>query len=212
MNVFRFGLSAAAAILVVVATARGVNAQAAQRPVTGNVATGQTFYAKVGCDTCHGPMGGGTAAGPSIAGTPHQLPAFVAHVRKPTGTMPLQSAQMVSDQALIDIYLFLRAVSVQVGQVTATPAGRAGEGAALYRKVGCYQCHADEAQGGQAGPRIGPDPIPFARFAQYVRNPTGEMPPYTDKVLSNQELADIYAFVQARPRPPAVSTIPQLAP
>ena len=38
------------------------------------------------------------------------------------------------------------------------------------------------------------------------------MPPYTDKVLSNQELADIYAFLQARPRPPAVDTIPQLAP
>ena len=62
-----------------------------------------------------------------------------------------------------------------------------------------------------AGPRLGPDPIPFARFAQYVRSPTGEMPPYTEKVLSNQEMADIYAFVQTRPRPPAVNSIPQLA-
>ena len=82
----------------------------------------------------------------------------------------------------------------------------------LYRKVGCYECHVNEAQGGANGPRIGPDPIPFARFAQYVRNPAGDMPPYTDKVLSNQELADIYAWLQARPRPPAVNTIPQLAP
>jgi len=37
----------------------------------------------------------------------------------------------------------------------------------------------------------------------YVRKPTREMPPYTDKVVSDQELADIYAFLQSRPRPPA---------
>ena len=82
----------------------------------------------------------------------------------------------------------------------------------VYRKVGCFQCHVNEAQGGANGPRLGPDPIPFARFAQYVRTPTGDMPPYTEKVLSTQDLADIYAFLQARPRPPAVNTIPQLAP
>ena len=85
-------------------------------------------------------------------------------------------------------------------------------GAALYRKVGCFQCHVNEAQGGANGPRLGPDPVPFARFTQYVRKPTGDMPPYTEKVLSAQDLADIYAFLRARPRPPAVNTIPLLAP
>ena len=92
------------------------------------------------------------------------------------------------------------------------PAGRANIGATMYRKVGCYQCHVNEAQGGANGPRIGPDPIPFARFVQYIRKPSGEMPPYTEKVLSAQDLADIYAFLQARQRPPALNTIPQLAP
>ena len=92
------------------------------------------------------------------------------------------------------------------------PAGRANIGAMVYRKVGCYQCHVNEAQGGANGPRIGPDPIPFARFVQYIRKPSGEMPPYTEKVLSAQDLADIYAFLQARQRPPALNTIPQLAP
>ena len=92
------------------------------------------------------------------------------------------------------------------------PAGRAGNGATLYKKVGCYQCHANEGQGGLAGPRIGPSPVPYARFLQYIRNPTGDMPPYTARVLTNQDVADIYAFLEARPRPPAVDTIPQLAP
>ena len=197
-------------------------AYVAQGAPGGNRETGQTMYAKAGCEGCHGPNGQGTAAGPRLAGTTRQMSAFIAYIRKPTGGMPAQSAQMVSDQILADIYTFLRAASV--GRVPNPPgsraqkepayenAGRADVGATLYGKVGCYQCHANQAQGGLAGPRLGPDPIPFARFSQYIRNPTGDMPPYTDKVLSNQDLADIYAFIQARPRPPAVNTIPQLTP
>jgi ubiquinol-cytochrome c reductase cytochrome c subunit len=94
----------------------------------------------------------------------------------------------------------------------AAPAGKVENGGVLYKKVGCYQCHANEAQGGLSGPRIGPNLIPYARFAQYTRRPTGDMPPYTTKVLSDQEIADIYAWVNARPKPPAVDTLPQLAP
>lgn len=85
-------------------------------------------------------------------------------------------------------------------------------GAALFRKNGCYECHANEAQGGPQGPRIGPNPLPYPRFAAYVRNPAGDMPPFTAKVLSDDELASIYAFLQARPTPPPVKEIPLLAP
>lgn len=208
----RFVLATAVALLIVASSLHTIAAQGSRGGPIGNVATGQTFYTKSGCDACHGPLGRGTSAGPSIAGTPRQLPDFIAYVRKPAGAMPAQNAQVVSDQVLADIYLFLHAAAVQLGEPTSTPAGRAENGAMLYRKVGCYQCHADQAQGGQAGPRIGPDPIPFARFVQYVRNPAGQMPPYTDKVVSGQDLSDIYAFLQARPRPPAVNAIPQLEP
>ena len=105
------------------------------------------------------------------------------------------------------------APAAQTGQAAAAaPAGRVDIGAAIYRKVGCFQCHVNEAQGGANGPRLGPDPVPFARFTQYVRRPAGDMPPYSEKVLSAQDIADIYAFVRARPRPPAVSAIPLLAP
>jgi ubiquinol-cytochrome c reductase cytochrome c subunit len=93
----------------------------------------------------------------------------------------------------------------------AAPAGKVENGGVLYKKIGCYQCHANEAQGGLSGPRIGPGVVPFARFSQYLRTPTGEMPPYTTKVLSDQEIADIYAWINARPKPPAVETLPQLA-
>jgi mono/diheme cytochrome c family protein len=92
------------------------------------------------------------------------------------------------------------------------PAGRADVGKTLFEKVGCYQCHANEAQGGAAGPRLGPGPTPYARFVSYTRKPTGDMPPYSAKVLSDRDLADIYAFLQSLPKPPAVADVPLLRP
>jgi mono/diheme cytochrome c family protein len=91
------------------------------------------------------------------------------------------------------------------------PAGRADVGRTLYTKNGCYQCHGREAQGGAAGPRLGPGALPLARL-QYVRKPAGDMPPYTAKVLSDRDLADIFAFLESLPKPPAVDSIPLLRP
>jgi mono/diheme cytochrome c family protein len=93
----------------------------------------------------------------------------------------------------------------------AAPAGNAETGKRLFMKDGCYECHGLQGQGAQAtAPRIGPDPVSFPVFTRYIRKPTGEMPPYTDKVLSDAELADIYAFLKSLPRPPAATTIPLL--
>ena len=87
-------------------------------------------------------------------------------------------------------------------QPAAAPSGNAEAGKKLYESYGCYQCHGREAQGSSAtGPRLGPKPIAFAAFSRYVRRPTGQMPPYTSKVVSDSEMADIYAFVQTRPAP-----------
>jgi len=95
-------------------------------------------------------------------------------------------------------------------EVSSDPAVNAG--AALYKKNGCYECHVNDGQGGPQGPRLGPNPIPQPRFVTYVRNPTGDMPPFTAKVISDDDLAKIYAFLQSRPMPPQVKDIPLLAP
>jgi cytochrome c553 len=84
----------------------------------------------------------------------------------------------------------------------AAPPGNADAGKTLYVSVGCYQCHGYEAQGSSAtGPRLGPRPIAFAAFSRYLRQPTGQMPPYTAKVVSDADLANLYAFVRSRPEP-----------
>lgn len=90
-----------------------------------------------------------------------------------------------------------------LGFAQQAPSGDAAKGRKLFESYGCYQCHGREAQGFAAtGPRIGPNPIAWAVFTRYVRQPSGQMPPYTVKVASDQDLADIYAFLRGLPQPP----------
>jgi ubiquinol-cytochrome c reductase cytochrome c subunit len=101
--------------------------------------------------------------------------------------------------------------ATQSSPPAAAPAGNAENGKRLFTKDGCYECHGLQGQGAQAtGPRIGPDPVSFQVLSRYIRKPTGEMPPYTEKVLPDKERADIYAFLKSLPRPPAATTIPLL--
>lgn len=107
--------------------------------------------------------------------------------------------------------LLATAAIVLVAQTAIAPPGDAQHGRKLFETYGCYQCHGREAQGGLGtGPRLGPKPIAFAAIQKYVRQPTGQMPPYTAKVVSDRDLADIYAFLQSVTTPPPVKDIPFL--
>ena len=89
-------------------------------------------------------------------------------------------------------------------------AGNVDAGKKLYVSYGCWQCHGYEGQGSVAGVRIAPRPLPLAAFTAFVRRPTDVMPPYTDKVVSEADLALIHAYLQSRPAPPPVQSIPIL--
>lgn len=91
------------------------------------------------------------------------------------------------------------------------PIGKAEKGKELFKKYGCYECHGSHGQiASRAGPALAPDLIPFEGFVAYIRHPTGSMPAYTEKVASEQDLADIYAFLKSTPHPPAAKNIPIL--
>lgn len=94
----------------------------------------------------------------------------------------------------------------------AAPAGNAETGEKIFIKDGCYECHGREGQGAAqaSGPRIGPSQRFIRPFIKYVRQPTGQMPPYTSAVISDQELADIYAYLQSRSRATPSKDIPLL--
>ena len=88
--------------------------------------------------------------------------------------------------------------------------GDAANGKKLFQADGCYQCHGYVGQGGRAGARIGPPVLNVAGVIRYVRRPTGQMPAYTEKVISDQQLTDIYAYLKSVPAPAAVKDIPLL--
>ena len=86
----------------------------------------------------------------------------------------------------------------------------AGNGKKLFTKYGCYECHGTQGQGTTAGARLAPKPIALAALIAYVRRPAGQMPPYTAKVVSDAELADIRAYLASIPDPPPAKNIPLL--
>ena len=97
-------------------------------------------------------------------------------------------------------------------QPPAEPRGDAASGAKLFVDRACWQCHGLAAQGGGiAGPRLAGRVQVWAAFSAYVRRPTEEMIPFTAKVLPDQELADIFAWLRSLPPPPAVESLPVLS-
>ncbi len=92
----------------------------------------------------------------------------------------------------------------------AADAGNAVRGKTAYVKNGCWQCHGFVGQGGIAGPKLAPEPLPLAALSAFVRNSRGPMPPYMEAVLPNEELADIHAYLQSIPKAADYKSIPLL--
>jgi len=92
----------------------------------------------------------------------------------------------------------------------ASAEGNATKGKELFTKYGCYQCHGYAGQGGRSGARVAPMALTSAAMIRYIRQPAGEMPAYTAKVLPDTEATDIWAYLRSFPAPPAVKDIPLL--
>jgi ubiquinol-cytochrome c reductase cytochrome c subunit len=88
-------------------------------------------------------------------------------------------------------------------------------GQVVYMRAGCYACHGTVGQGG-AGTRLNPDTLPLAVFENWVRKGTpgwsarSGMPAFSIALLSDSELADVYAFLASLPAPPDAKDIPLL--
>ncbi|HKF07746.1 MAG TPA: cytochrome c [Xanthobacteraceae bacterium] len=89
-------------------------------------------------------------------------------------------------------------------------AASAEKGKTAYMQHGCWQCHGTQAQGGVTGPKLAPEPMPIEIFTNFVRTSNRAMPPYPEAVLSNDDLADIHAYLQTIPKPADYKSIPLL--
>jgi mono/diheme cytochrome c family protein len=192
-------------------------AHAQTRPVqnqnapAGNAQKGKDAFAAHTCATCHGPEGQG-AVGPALAPPPRPLNDFMRYVRQPAGKMPPFTPQSVADADLADIYAFLQSANPTPPSNLSGLTGNAQNGNRIYTADGCYECHGRVGQGSQqtGAPRVGPPALTIDAFARYIHAPTGNMPPYTGKVVSDQDVADIFAFLKSVPPAPAAKDIPLL--
>jgi ubiquinol-cytochrome c reductase cytochrome c subunit len=92
-------------------------------------------------------------------------------------------------------------------------AADAAKGKAAFMTYGCWQCHGTEGQGSaitSLGKVLAPDPMPLETFVAFVRSSDRAMPPYSEKVLSNEELADMHAYLSAIPKSKDYKSIPLL--
>ncbi len=91
------------------------------------------------------------------------------------------------------------------------PKGSAERGKKLFAELNCISCHGTHAQGGgrNSEPPI-PAGYPWQGFVNQLRKPRLDMPPYEEKLVSAQDVADMFAYFSSIKAAPAAKDIPQL--
>jgi mono/diheme cytochrome c family protein len=109
--------------------------------------------------------------------------------------------------------LFILAAAALVAAVAAAQqngTGNVDNGKRLFLRDGCWECHGYAGQGGGAGARIGATTLSLQGFVRYVRRPTATMPAFTDKVVPDKDLTDIYGYLKSMPPVKTAKDVPLL--
>src|SRR5580704_18563629 len=105
------------------------------------------------------------------------------------------------------------AMSLAAAQAQDAPHGDAANGKRLYFADGCFTCHGRSGQGGAyntPAPILAHTAVPFDGFKGQIRNPINDMPAFLTAILSDKDIADIYAFVESLPGPRSPKDFPIL--
>jgi mono/diheme cytochrome c family protein len=106
---------------------------------------------------------------------------------------------------LVPTFGLVRSIPAQ-----STPQGNAENGKRLFMRDSCWECHGTVGQGSRDGARIGSTSLTLQGVIRYVRRPTGAMPAFSEKVVSDQDLTDIYAYLKSLPTAKPSKDIPLL--
>jgi mono/diheme cytochrome c family protein len=116
--------------------------------------------------------------------------------RRPAGPPALAVSGLVG-------FLVVLFLTVNYAQQTA-PSGEE----VYVDRLGCWNCHGKTGQGGGGSANISKTRLPLRRFVSYVRLPSKEMPPFSDILASDAELAIVYRWldgVEVTKAPPAIT-------
>ena len=95
---------------------------------------------------------------------------------------------------------------IGISSVAAQTADENKRGHDLFINRGCYLCHGTVGQGGIAGPHLVPDTLPVDAFLAFVRTPPNQMPPFSEKIMSDAELHDVHAYQSSLPKSPTADS------
>ncbi|HLH91550.1 MAG TPA: cytochrome c [Xanthobacteraceae bacterium] len=113
-------------------------------------------------------------------------------------------------------FAFRAAVAASFALASASAAvapGSPEKGKTAFIVHGCFQCHGTVGQGSVATSRgkvLYDTQLPIEAFIGFVRGTNRAMPPYSEKILSDADLTDIYAYLESLPKPADYKMIPLL--
>ncbi len=94
-------------------------------------------------------------------------------------------------------------VMIMLGMMTSVASadvGDAARGKVLWEAKLCKNCHGANGEGAYAGPRAG-DGKSADEWVKQVRTPRANMPAFNDVQVSDQEIADMWTYIQTQPKP-----------
>lgn len=92
-------------------------------------------------------------------------------------------------------------------------AGDPVNGKHLYLADGCFECHGRAGQGGRFNypvPALAQIELPVESFIAFLRAAPNDMPAFSADVLSDQDAADIHAYLSSLPGRKAAKDFPLL--
>lgn len=109
------------------------------------------------------------------------------------------------------VMMGLVVAAARAQQPASPPAGDAAQGRKDIATYYCYSCHGYAGEGADTGPRLDTSKWTQPNFIGYVRKGGRQMPRYAgEQQIPSAALANIYAFLKARPANPDPSSIPLL--
>lgn len=109
------------------------------------------------------------------------------------------------------VIVFAAALCAGAAFAQDVPKGSAERGKKVFIDHNCHSCHGTHGQGGGRGsePTI-PAGYPWQGFLNQMRKPRLDMPAYEEKLVSNQDVADMFAYFSSLKAAPAAKDVPQL--
>ncbi|CCG03948.1 c-type cytochrome [Blastococcus saxobsidens] len=181
-----------------------VDAAPAPEPVTVDVAAGGALYQRY-CGLCHandgdGIAGTGVESGPGLRG----LPVAYVDLTIRTGRMPIVhdevgaiEKRLTDEQRQAVVAWMTREFGLE-GEIPEVLPGNAGQGQPLWL-TNCAPCHSASGSGGiSADGSLAPDVtgVDPTGVVEAIRVGPFEMPEFGNRTLTDEDAADIAAYVQ----------------